>query len=84
VDEILILMLDHIQLFRETSEKNEHVTTPKGNMGYDQYTVSDTEAFALSNIRRWPHVSFFQISLKNSEHKTTHNTFRNCPVHFYR
>ena len=31
-----------IQLFRERlSEKNVHATIPKGNMGYDQYTVPD-------------------------------------------
>ena len=27
---------------------------------------------------------FFQISLKNSELKTTHNAFRDCHVHFFR
>ena len=32
-----------IQLFRETlSEKSVHATTPKGNKGYDQYSVPDT------------------------------------------
>ena len=52
-------------------------------MGYDQYTVpwhcSCRTYFccfplALTNIRPWPLVPFFQISLKNSELKTTHNT----------
>ena len=34
-----------IQLFRERlSEKNVRATIPKGNMGYDQYTVPDTVA----------------------------------------
>ena len=34
-----------MQLFRESwSEKNVHVTIPKDNMGYDQYTVPDTVA----------------------------------------
>ena len=34
-----------IQLFRERlSEKNVHATIPKGNMGYDQYSVPDTVA----------------------------------------
>ena len=35
-----------IQLFGERlSQKNVHVTIPKGtNMGYDQYTVPDTVA----------------------------------------
>ena len=68
-----------------------HATIPKGNMGYDEYTIPDTVAvelsffcfpLALSNISPWPFVPFFQISLKNSELKTTHNTFRDCRVHF--
>ena len=35
-----------IQLFRENglSAKNVHATIPKGNMGYDQYTVPDSVA----------------------------------------
>ena len=55
-----------------------------------QYAVPDTVAvessmslsLALSNTCPWPLVPFFQISLKNSELKTTHNTFRDCGVHF--
>ena len=57
-----------------------HATIPKGNMGYDQFTVPDTVAvqptlicylpLALANIRPWP-LAFSQISLKNSELKTT-------------
>ena len=39
---------------------------------------------AFANIRPWPLVPFFQISLKNKELKTTHNTFRDCRVHFFR
>ena len=40
---------------------------------------------ALANIHPWPLVvPFFQISLKNSELKTIHNTFRDCRVHFFR
>ena len=31
----------------------------------------------------WPLVPLFQISLKNSELKTTHNTFRDCRVRFF-
>ena len=65
-------------------------------MGYDQYTTPDTVAveptfaafflkeIALANIRPWPLVPFFQISLKNSELKTTQNTFRDCRLHFFR
>ena len=37
---------------------------------------------AWANIRLWPLVPFIQISSKNSELKTTHNTFRVCRVHF--
>ena len=39
---------------------------------------------ALADIRPWPFVPFFQISLKNSELKTTYNTFRDCRRHFFR
>ena len=80
---------------RKVVGKNVRATIPKGNMGYDQCTVPDTVAveptfvcfpLTLANIRPWPYLSyhFFQISLKNSELKTTHNTFRDCRVHFFR
>ena len=39
---------------------------------------------ALANVRPWTLVPFFQIYLKNSQLKTTHNTFRDCRVHFFR
>ena len=39
-------------------------------------TYSSCFPLALANIRLWPLVPFFQISLKNTELKTTHNTFR--------
>ena len=63
-------------------------TILKGNVGHDQYTFPDTAAVepafvALANIHPWPLVPFFQISLKKSELKTTHNTFRDCRVHFF-
>ena len=65
-----------------------HATIPKGNMGYDQYTVPNTVAveptfqyFPLALADMCP---LFQISLKNSELKTTHDTFRGCRVHFIR
>ena len=62
-------------------------------MGYDQCTLPDTVAFriylccfplALANIGAWLLVQFFEISLKNSELKITHNTFQDCRVHFFR
>ena len=41
-------MLLYLQLFRERARKvvgkKVHATTPKGNIGYDQYTVSDSVA----------------------------------------
>ena len=61
-----------IQLFRKRlSETNVHATIPKGNMGYDQYTVPDyctcrtyfcCFSLAHTNIRPWPLVPLFQIS----------------------
>ena len=48
----------YIQLFRERlSEKNVHATTPKGNMGHDQYTVPETVAVEPT-FRDW-RVHFF-------------------------
>ena len=78
---------------RKVVGKNVHATTPKGNMGYDQYTVSNDCScrtyfccflLALANLCPWPLVPFFQISLENRADKTTHNTFRDCRVRFLR
>ena len=55
-----------------------HATTPKGNMGYDQYTVPNDCScrtyfccfpLALANICPWSLVPFFQISLENRADK---------------
>ena len=62
----------HIQLFRERlSEKNHvHTTIPKGNMGYDRYTVpGDCSCrtyfccfpLALANTFSWPFVPILSI-----------------------
>ena len=81
---------------RKVVGKNVHATIPKGNMGYGQYTVPDQLScrtyfccfpLTLGNLSPWPLVAFLaflQISLKNSELKTTHNTFDDCRVHFFR
>ena len=62
-------------------------------MGYDQYTVSNDCScrtyfccflLALANVCPWPLVLFFQNSLENRADKTTHNTFRDCRVRFFR
>ena len=53
---------------RKVVGKNVHATIPKGNVGYNQYTVPDTVAVELTfvpflqqlaNIRPWPLVPFF-------------------------
>ena len=77
--------------FEKAVEKNVHTTIRKGNMGYDQYNVPDTSCqtyfccfpLALANSP-WPLDPLLQISLKNSELKTTRNTFRDCRTHFLR
>ena len=39
------VFVQYIQLFRERLfAKHVHATIPKGNMGYDQYSVPDTVA----------------------------------------
>ena len=56
----------------------------------DQYTVPNDCScqtylccfpLALANISPWPPVPFFQMYLKNSALKITHNTFCDCRVH---
>ena len=74
--------------------RNQTETLAKqANMGYDQYTVPDDCScrtyfccfpLALANICLWPPVPIFQISLKIRALETTHNTFRDCSVHFSR
>ena len=36
--------ITYTAILRKVVRKNVHVTIPKGNLGYDQYTVSDTVA----------------------------------------
>ena len=52
-----------------------HATIPKGNMGYDQYTVPDTVAvkntFLASPLVLQTYVLYMAFSLKNSELRTT-------------
>ena len=83
----------YIAISRKVVGKNVHATTQKGKMGYDQYTVPNDCScrtyfgcfpLGLANICPWPLVPFFQISLENRADKTTHNTFRDCRVHFLR
>ena len=38
----------YTDISRKVVGKNVHATTPKGNMGYDQYAVSDTVAVECS------------------------------------
>ena len=58
---------------REVVVKKAHVTIPKGNLGYEQYTVPGTVVveptfvaflFALANIRPWHLMPVFRIFLK--------------------
>ena len=85
--------MHHTAISRKVVGKNVHATIPKGNMGYDKYTVPNDCScqtyfccfpLALANICPWPLVPFFQISLENRADKTTHNTFWDCRVHFFR
>ena len=78
---------------RKVVAKKVHATIPKGNMGYDHYTVPNDSScrtcffgfpLALANICPWPLLPFFQISLQRSELKTSDNTSRDCRVHFFR
>ena len=65
-----------------------HAAVPKGNIRYDQYTVPDTvaveNAFLASPLVLQTYVLYMASSLKNSELRTTPNTFQYCCVLFFR
>ena len=74
-------------ILRKVVGNNVHATIPKGNMGYDQYTVPDNVAVEPTFVDFLYHsqtydLLFFQISLKNSKLQTTHNTFWACRMYF--
>ena len=59
---------DDTAISRKFVKNKVHATIPKGNMGYDQYTVSNDCSCrtyfcyfpsALANIYQWPPVRFF-------------------------
>ena len=88
-----ILCQPYTAISRKIVGKNVHATIPKVNMGYDQYTVPNDcicqtyfccFPLTLANICPWPLVPLFQFPLENRADKTTHNTFRDCGVHFFR
>ena len=41
---------EYTAISRKVVDKNVHATMPKGNMGYDQYTVPDTVAVKTSFV----------------------------------
>ena len=76
---------------RKVVRKNVHMTTPKGNMGYDQYTVpNDCRCrtyfccfpLAIANICPWPRMPFFQTSLENRAAKPPTIPFGIVPCTF--
>ena len=78
---------------RKVVGKNVNATIPKGNMGYDQYTVPDDCScrtyfccfpLALANTFPWPFVPILSNFFSKRELKTTHNAFKDCRVHFSR
>ena len=83
-------------ILKKVVGKKLHATIPKGNMGYDQYTVPNTVAmeptFVVFLISTRKHtamasraiVSNFFLFPNNSELKTTHTIFQDCRVHFFR
>ena len=86
----------YTDISRKVVGKKLHATIPKGNMWYDQYTVPNTVAieptFVAFLISTRKHtamaslaiVSNFFLFPKKSELKTTHTTFQDCRVHFFR
>ena len=78
-------------ILRKVVGKNVPATTPKGNMGYDQYTVlNDCSCrtyfccfpLALANICPWTFVLLFQIALENSI-QSHPQCYRDCRLYFF-
>ena len=76
---------------REVMGKNVHATIPKGNMGYDQYTVPDDCScrtyfccflLALANTFLWPFVPILSHFFEKTKLKTAHNAIQDCRMHF--
>ena len=45
-----LTVFNYTVISRKVVGKNVHATIPKGNMGYDQYTVPDTVAVELTSV----------------------------------
>ena len=82
----LVSTFGHTAISRKVVGKIVHATMPKGNMGYDQYTVPDDCScrtyfccfpLALANTFPWPFVPILKRELK-----TTHNVFQDCRALF--
>ena len=66
--QIYINIYIYTAISRKFVKSKVHATIPKGNMGYDQNTVSNDRSCqtyfcyfpsALTNINQWPSVGFF-------------------------
>ena len=89
--EALLNVAENIQLFRERlSGKNVLATTPKGNMGYDQYTVLNdcscrTFILLLLSISTHEHMSMAYCAVLSNffgEQYSKPSTYRDCRLLF--
>ena len=76
--------LSCLQLFRERFRKKCACDNPKRYWDAVEPTFVALVQHSQIYVHDLSRLPFFQISLKNSELKTTHNTFRGCCVHFIR
>ena len=74
----LCFSFQYTAISRKVVAKNVHATTLKGNMGYDQYTVSNDCScrtyfccflLALTNVCPWPLMPFFQFLWRTGKTK---------------
>ena len=52
-------LLSYTAISRKVVEKNVHPTIPKGNVGYDQYTVPDTVAVEPTFVKFTQHLQTY-------------------------
>ena len=79
-------MFNDTAISRKVVAKNVHATIPKGNMGYDQYTVPDTvavESTFVASLSGLSRALFPTTFLEIAVYRTTKDTLRLLLISYY-
>ena len=77
-------LLSYTAISRKVVGKNVHATIPKGNVGYDQYTVPDTVAVEPTFVKFIQHLQTYVHDLSYHSFKFLWKTVNSRPptIHF--